>query len=210
MTEISRSTTQEEMPRYILTYFNTRGRAEPIRLILAQAGVDYEDKRITREQWAQLKPQTPFGHIPILEVDGKVLSGSLPVTRFLAERHGLAGSNDVENAEIAGIVDCITDLIAQMIKWMSEKDETCKAELKKEMDKVHTPKHLSNLEKHITAEGWLYGSKVTYADLIFFNFSHHLSDEVLAKYPGLKGLREKVEALPNIAKWLKEHPVTKS
>ncbi len=38
-----------------LTYFNLRGRAEIARLILAQAGVEYEDRRIQREEWPAMK-----------------------------------------------------------------------------------------------------------------------------------------------------------
>jgi len=38
-----------------LTYFNVKALAEPIRLILAVAGVNYEDKRIEREEWPALK-----------------------------------------------------------------------------------------------------------------------------------------------------------
>ena len=34
-----------------LTYFNGRGRGEIARLILAQAGVEYEDCRITFDDW---------------------------------------------------------------------------------------------------------------------------------------------------------------
>ena len=45
------------MPKYTLTYFNYRGRAELIRLILAVADVDYEDERITEiDKWMKLKP----------------------------------------------------------------------------------------------------------------------------------------------------------
>ena len=43
-----------------LTYFNFRGRTEPARLILAYAGVNYEDCRITSEEWAKLKPSKFF------------------------------------------------------------------------------------------------------------------------------------------------------
>ena len=43
-----------------LTYFNVRGRAEPARLILAQAGVDYEDIRIEREDWPNYKESKIF------------------------------------------------------------------------------------------------------------------------------------------------------
>ena len=39
-----------------LTYFHARGRAELSRLILAQAGVDYQDVRIAREDWPKIKP----------------------------------------------------------------------------------------------------------------------------------------------------------
>jgi len=43
-----------------LTYFETRGRAEISRLILAQAGVPYEDIRLTQEDWKVYKPSKTF------------------------------------------------------------------------------------------------------------------------------------------------------
>lgn len=43
------------MPTYKCTYFGARGRAEFIRLIFAQAGVDYEDHRIDFEAWSEIK-----------------------------------------------------------------------------------------------------------------------------------------------------------
>ena len=51
------------MPAKIkLTYFNLRGRAEVARLILAQAGAEYEDNRIEREAWPALKPSNIFNY----------------------------------------------------------------------------------------------------------------------------------------------------
>jgi len=41
---------------YKLTYFNGRARGEFIRLIFAQAGVQYEDARVERADWPKLKP----------------------------------------------------------------------------------------------------------------------------------------------------------
>ena len=43
------------MPSYKLTYFNTRGRAEVIRLLFAAAGVKYEDCRVNVEEFEKLK-----------------------------------------------------------------------------------------------------------------------------------------------------------
>lgn len=41
-----------------LTYFDGRGRAEMARLLLANAGVKYDDVRVGGEKWQELKPST--------------------------------------------------------------------------------------------------------------------------------------------------------
>ena len=117
------------MSNYKLIYFNSRGRAEASRYIFAQAGVEYEDKRVDKEEWLQLKPSTPTGMLPILKVDGKTLIGGGVISRFLAERFGLAGSNDLENAEIAGIIDVLNDFWLRLMTVHLEKDEARKAQL---------------------------------------------------------------------------------
>ena len=44
------------MPNYKLVYFNSKGRAEVVRLMFAEAGIEFEDKRVQEEDWPQLKP----------------------------------------------------------------------------------------------------------------------------------------------------------
>ena len=46
------------MSSYKLTYFNARGKAEIIRLIFAQAGVEYEDIRIGGNEWREQLKQS--------------------------------------------------------------------------------------------------------------------------------------------------------
>jgi len=48
------------MPKYQLMYFDAKGRAELARWLFAAAGQEYEDKRLTFEEWAVIKPST-FG-----------------------------------------------------------------------------------------------------------------------------------------------------
>jgi hypothetical protein len=43
-------------PKIKLTYFDVRARAELARMILAQAGAEYEDHRIEKSEWAAMKP----------------------------------------------------------------------------------------------------------------------------------------------------------
>ena len=44
------------MPSYTLEYFDLQARGEIIRLIFAEAAVEYEDHRIAFQDWLKLKP----------------------------------------------------------------------------------------------------------------------------------------------------------
>lgn len=45
-----------EDPTFKLTYFNVKAMAEPIRYLLAYGGQEYEDVRVSDEEWTALKP----------------------------------------------------------------------------------------------------------------------------------------------------------
>ena len=202
-----------KMASYKLIYFNGKGRAELARFVFAQAGVQYEDKRLAGEEWQTLKPTTPYGSIPVLEVDGKMLAGSNIIARYLAEEFGLAGSNAFENAEIDSVSDMMGDLMVHVMKFRFEKDEARKAEFQKELAETHFPRFLGILEKLVAnnASGWLYGPKVTWVDLKFsvlMSFLLPNLPELLKNFPGLAKLNDTVEKLPNIARWLEQRPVT--
>ena len=47
---------------YKLTYFPARGRGEFIRLVFVVAGVEFEDCRVDKEQWAALKASKSYRH----------------------------------------------------------------------------------------------------------------------------------------------------
>ena len=200
------------MSAYKLTYFGFRGRAEPIRLIFAQAGVEYTDDRIPFEDWPARAPHTPFGVIPVLEVNGQQLGGSLVIARYVAEKQGLGGANDWENALIASALDALTDLLQKVAAFIFEDDEAKKVEKKQGLeDEVNFT--LTNLEKLVAAnkDGWLVGSKVTYGDLVVYDCLETLAlpfPTILGKYSSLSQLKQRVGELPRIAKWLKDRPVT--
>ena len=206
------------MSTYKLYYYNIRGRAETSRMIFAQAGVAYEDIRFGLDVASgmgdeKFKASSPTGMMPVLEVDGKQLVGSGVIARFLGERFGMAGSNDIENAELAGIMDVMDDYRIRMIRWLTEKEEEKKAALLKEFTEEHTPKYFGILEGICkkSDSDWIYGDKPTYVDLLLYNylcFTLSLMPNIKEDYPSLVKVKAAVEALPNVAKWLKERPVT--
>merc|ERR1712049_37386 len=143
-----------KMPNKIkLTYFNGRGRAEVSRLMLAHKGVEYEDCRLTGEQWGELKPKTPFGGLPLLQYNGLELAQSITIARFLARELNLSGKTRMEEAQVDMVVDCIVDLFGALLKAVFEKDETKKAELMEKMQKETVPTAMSNLEAILTKHG---------------------------------------------------------
>lgn len=201
---------------YKLTYFNGRGRAEFIRLIFAQAGVQYEDVRIERADWQQLKPKSPFGQLPMLETEGVTLCQSLAVARYLARKFDLAGKTDLEQARADMLVDCFEDTVKPMLKIMTEPDESKKAEIKKKFLEEELPKCLTALEKLLEdnkgGDGFFVGDALTWADISFLSLSDWLSimgaDSQIDNYPKLGALRQKVSKTPKIAEWLEKRPKT--
>lgn len=43
---------------YKLKYFAVRGTAEPIRYLFKYGNIEFEDERISREEWPELKEST--------------------------------------------------------------------------------------------------------------------------------------------------------
>ena len=70
------------MTKLKLTYFDFHGgRGEPARLALSIGGIPFEDDRVQFTDWERRKTDTPFGALPVLEVDGQVLAQSNAINR---------------------------------------------------------------------------------------------------------------------------------
>merc|ERR1719270_2338491 len=190
------------------------GRAELARLILAQADVDYQDHRIEREQWPGMKPGTPMGQLPLLEVDGVVLCQSMTIARYLARRYNLAGKDDIAAAEADQVIDACDDLVTIFSASRKATDESQKAEILKELREKTVPSWLEMMEKLLVSKGGEYfaGGQLTWADLMIFNVQEYLDSKFpeikITDYKNLNKLVEKVKNLPRIQKWISTRPQT--
>jgi len=54
----------------VLTYFPIDAKGTSIALALAHSGITWEGRFVQFADWSVLKPQTPWGHVPLLEVPG--------------------------------------------------------------------------------------------------------------------------------------------
>ena len=201
------------MPSYRLVYFDIRGRGELIRFLFAQAGVLFEDKRIALTEWPELKPVTPYGSLPVLEIDGVPLTGSTVIARYLAElsEFNLAGSDELDNAHIAAIGNFITDLEMEIVK-VGKADEERKEILKKEFAEKCVPHFIGKLEllSSMNPNGYLWEKKLTWIDFYMYQMIDWIKRQqpagFLVSFPNLSKLCNTIEGLPNIAKWISERP----
>merc|ERR1719419_1212175 len=155
-----------------LTYFNVRARAETARFILAHAGVRYTDQRLTSEQFSSVKPKIPFGQVPTLKYNGEVLCQSIAISRFLANEFGLAGKNNIENAQANEVVDAVNDLFEVRVNIFKETDEEKKTELRSKFLQDTLPNGLAKLENQLINRGGQYfvGNNLTWADFHVYTF----------------------------------------
>lgn len=82
-----------KQPKLQLIYFPVRARAEVIRMILAHGGLSCTQETVQSyfgANWTDVKfrPDVPFGQLPLLVIDGRILAQSGAIVRYTA---GLAG-----------------------------------------------------------------------------------------------------------------------
>jgi len=82
-----------------LYYFDLYGRAEPIRMALFKAGVEFEDIRLTGQAWMDFKTsgKLEFGQCPGLELeDGTMMTQAIPILNFIGRKYNLVPADNME------------------------------------------------------------------------------------------------------------------
>jgi len=104
---------------YRLVYFDVRGLGEPIRMIFHYEGVEFQDTRLTMDEWADYKQKSRMGMLPELKVDNKfVLSQSYTIARFLASQFGLNGKSEWDRALIDQYAGLLKDFVHELNPYL--------------------------------------------------------------------------------------------
>jgi len=199
--------------QYKLIYFNGRGRAEPARLIFAYAGQNYDDHRMEGAEWPTLKPKTPFGQVPVLDIDnGKVmLSQSKAIARYLGNEFNLVPKDHIQSAKADMYIDGIDDVQKHFVPWFMEKDPAKKNEIWKQLETDHIAPFLKLYEKFLTdnGTGYFVSNSITWADIFLFDLFHNFKNKSPHLFDGHSKLKEfvdKIEKEPKIHAWLEKRP----
>ncbi|KAH3876412.1 probable glutathione S-transferase 9 [Dreissena polymorpha] len=205
-------------PKYKLIYFDLRGRGEIPRLLFTAAGVDFVDERIDdQEKWFKvLKAKMPQRALPVLEVDGKKLSQSLTICRYLAREFGLIGKSSWEQARAEEVMDTMDDLRGEVAKWIHEQDQCKKAEIEERLKDEIYPKFTNILDtilkenvENNNRSGYFVGDNLSVADLsVFetFTFPLTIHPGILDDHPELLDHRERIQTHALLADYITNRP----
>lgn len=194
-----------------LTYFDLNGRAEIIRLVLTWLGKEFEDVRIPRDKWPEIKPTSPFGQVPFIEIDGKVYGQSVAIANYFAREFGLYGKTNLDGLRIDQYAGLTEDFTLEAAKAFRESDPEKKAEIAKKVKEEVAPRYLGFAEKLIQDNNGEYfaGDSISLADLIAYDvatgFLKAYVEDVLDQYPSFKQVVDKVGSNERIRAYAERH-----
>jgi glutathione S-transferase len=202
-------------PQYEVLYFPIRGRAEPIRLLLAYSGAPFVDTPVT--DWPALKGKTPLGQLPILVdrsggdgVAELVIPQSAAIVRHLARKLNLYGETLREQALADVVAETVQDIRAKFVPVAFAARYNPPAETIEKYWSEVLLQNLALLDKLLQRSahpeaGFFVGAKPTYADFQVFDvLDGHLSMKpaCLDNHAALKAFFARIAALPQLASYL--------
>jgi glutathione S-transferase len=104
----------------LLTYFNVRGRAEIVRLILEETATPHRERCVDVAEWPTLKPTLPFGQLPTYEDGDLLIVQNHAICRYLARKHDLQGADEREHIRCDIVEEAFVDTLKA--RW----EDSCK------------------------------------------------------------------------------------
>jgi glutathione S-transferase len=195
------------MPKLI--YLPARGRAEIIRLLCAEASVQYEDEIVETKDFPTWRAsgRLPFQAVPVWEEeDGFRLAQSYAIFQHAARANGLYGSTPREAALVDQALWTAEDLRIEYRKIIAA-EPAKRADVRAELLRTPLPRFFGSLEKLLGSNDFFVGKSITAADIALWypvEMAHDNGlDAPLADCPRLNAWYERVAARPKIAAHLK-------
>jgi glutathione S-transferase len=150
-----------------LTYFDlAASRGEECRIALHLAGVDFEDHRLKRDEWLALKPTTPFGSLPVLEMPGHPpLAQSNAILVLIGRLHGLHPSDPHEAARHEAVLSYMEEMRGNVTPTLRITDEAEKKAAREKLASTYLPTWAGFLERQIGDGPFFAGAKLHVVDV---------------------------------------------
>eukprot|EP00178_Gracilaria_changii_P015130 TRINITY_DN423_c1_g4_i1.p4 TRINITY_DN423_c1_g4~~TRINITY_DN423_c1_g4_i1.p4 ORF type:complete len:214 (-),score=46.14 TRINITY_DN423_c1_g4_i1:3507-4148(-) len=205
------------MPTMKLTYFDLRGRAEPIRLAFVISGTDFEDDRFSFESWKDIKPTTPYGSVPTLSIDGEVMAQSNALLRYVGKLGDLYPSDALDALKVDEVTDTVMDMAMVLYGYRGDDQEKLKEQRNKFVTEA-VPRYAAALEKRLELFGdgvYAVGGQISIADIVVTCFINGIKSgvfdfvpvDLFDEYSKLSAIHKAVMELPAVVEWYKKYPI---
>ena len=193
-----------------LTYCDAPvSRGEECRLALHLAAIDFEDIRIKATDWPALKPKTPYGGMPILELPGKPpIAHANAILGLIGRRAGLHPADDFEAARHEGMMQHVEDLrgvVGPTIRLGDAEKKTAREAIVA----TYLPAWSAHAEANITSEPFFGGARLHVVDLkihmavrwFLGGKVDHIPATIFAAYPKLMRIHDAVRDHAGVKAW---------
>jgi len=197
----------ETQNKYVLVYWDCRGRAQPVRYLLEYLSIPYEEKRYEIQnatEWFEKDKHElkhPFPNLPYLRDGERIITETEAIYQYIckkANRKDLLGANEEEEIDVCTTRWVINDVAVAIAEVAyTENFETIKDA---QLDERVAPK-LEYLSKFLGEKEFLHGH-ITYVDFILYEqlvIMEALKPEILAK-----NLKDYIERFAN-QKFMKDY-----
>ena len=155
------------MTDYRVTYFDIDGgRVEPIRIAFHAAGIPFEDRRLSFEEFGNTREQFRFTCVPTVDIDGQEFTQSTALSRYAGKLAGLYPKDDLQALycdEAMGAVEDVTTHVGRTMRMQGDEQRQAREQLAEGW----LPIYLKGLAVLLERGGGQYfaDGKLTVADL---------------------------------------------
>ena len=168
-------------------------RAEVRRIALHIGNIEFNDLRISRDEFIRVKISgkfdndiiIPFHQLPCLIIEGEALAQTAGIARYCGKLSGLyPQKNDILDIKIDQFIDLITDITVLILNVGRDKKPAIKKVKRKEFFKNEFNRRFTMLEKNIS-ENSLYIIKNNFniADIALWGFVNCLRSGDIYGFP---------------------------
>lgn len=201
-----------KLPTLKLTYFDADGLAQASRNTLAYGDLDFEDVRVSNEEFDVLETSLPYGQLPVLTVDERTtIAESNAILRYVSKLSRTYPKNPLD----AALIDQWTELHSDFRSLLDINMYPAKYGFgagcydahkhRQYLLQTHIPKYLQILEDNLSntreeEETWLGGmNAISMADMAWYSTLEWMQQENLTGFT-----RSDMEAYPATCKYLDE------
>ncbi|XP_004636968.1 glutathione S-transferase Mu 2 isoform X4 [Octodon degus] len=195
-----------------LGYWDIRGLAHGIRLLLEYTDTSYEEKRYTMgdapdydpSHWLneKFKLGLDFPNLPYL-IDGThKLTQSNAIMRYIARKHNLCGETEEEKIRVDILENQLMDTRMELARLCYNPDfEKLKPEYLNQL-----PATMKLFSQFLGKQPWFAGNKITFVDFLAYDVLERtqvFEPTCLDAFPNLKDFISRFEGLKKISAYMK-------